>query len=188
MCTWYDHLDKLVKGWITWYMFFIENPHMVDYMYKLRMFNAYAECSSFTWILITKCLTCWCIHIGLIKGVVTIMLLYSQNSQETFGSFTGDLRVIIHRRPSGHYYTQETFGSYTGDLRVKFSYGAGQTTTQWYIWNPGRYIVCLVTTYKKEYSGICIWLYDTVTLLFIVFLCLIKFDLWWFMLTELRLI
>ena len=35
----------------------------------------------------------------------------------------------IHRRPSGNYYSQETFGSYTGDLRVKFSYGAGQTTT-----------------------------------------------------------
>ena len=57
--------------------------------------------------------------LDLLKVLWPSCFLYSQNSQETFGSllFTGDLRVI-HRWPSGHYYhgrpsghIQETFGS-----------------------------------------------------------------------------
>ena len=143
-------LGQIGERMFSLYMFFIENPHMVDYMYKLRMLNAYAECNSFTRIIITKCLTCWCIHIGFIKGVVTIMLLHSQNSQETFGSLL-----------------------FTRDLRVKFSYGAGQTTTQWYIWFPGRYIVCLVTTYKKRiqwHMHMIIW--DS----YFIIYCILVFD------------
>ena len=150
----------------AWYMFIVENLHMVDYMYTLRMYIVYMECNTFTWILVIKCLTCWYIHTGLNKGVVTIMLLYSQK-------YTGDLRVI-HMRPSGH--IQETLLHRRPSGQI--SYGAGQTTTQWYTWIPGQYIVCLVTTYKKEYRGICICLYDIVNQLFIICLCLPKFDLW----------
>ena len=93
-------------------------------------------------------LGCWCIHIWLNKGVVTIWLMYSRFILDLRVKLILDLRVNIIL-----------------DLRVNFirCWPDNYTDIQEI---PGRYLACLVTINKMEYRVKCTCLYIAVVWLY----------------------
>ena len=137
---------------ITWYKLWIAYDLLYGYVgtvsgvYRMKC----NTCILGIW------LGCWCIHIWLNKGVVTIWLMYSR--------FILDLRVkfILNLRVK---FILDLRVNIILDLRVNFirCWPDNYTDIQEI---PGRYLACLVTINKMEYRVICTCLYIAVVWLY----------------------